>query len=148
VLDGLADVDVEVLLTVGPGNDPGALSPLPANAHVEPYVPQSLLLPRCAVVICHGGAGTTLGALAHGLPLLVLPQGADQYVIGERLVSSGAGLCLLMGEVNASTVRSAVLELLNGVDHRAAARRVQQEIGAMPGPKQTVALIEEWTPAR
>jgi UDP:flavonoid glycosyltransferase YjiC (YdhE family) len=86
VIDGLSDVDVEVLLTVGPGNNPAAIGPLPANAHVDQHVPQSLLLPECSLVICHGGAGTTLGALTHGLPLVLLPQGADQYVISERVV--------------------------------------------------------------
>jgi UDP:flavonoid glycosyltransferase YjiC (YdhE family) len=45
------------------------------NVHVEHYVPQSLLLPHCSAVICHGGAGTTLSSLALGLPLLILPQG-------------------------------------------------------------------------
>lgn len=143
VADGLADAPVDVLLTVGPGNDPAAIGPLPANAQVEQYVPQSLLLPRCAVVICHGGAGTSLGALACGLPLLLLPQGADQYVISERVVSSGAGLRLLPAEVTPTSVRASVLELLHGVEHLAAARRVQREIATMPGPGQTIPLIED-----
>ncbi|MDQ6672892.1 MAG: hypothetical protein M3069_19475 [Chloroflexota bacterium] len=143
VVDGLADVDVEVLLTVGPGNDPGAIGALPHNAHVEEHVLQSLLLPRCEVVICHGGAGTTLGSLALGLPLLVLPQGADQYIISERLISSGAGICLRPADVNPDSVRLHVLSLLNDPRYRAAAQRMQREIGAMPGPEQIVPLVED-----
>src|SRR5262249_42736059 len=114
----------------------------PANAHVEQYVPQSLLLPECAVVICHAGAGTTLGSLAQGVPLLTVPQGADQYIISERLVRSGAGLRLLPAEVSPDSVRTNVLALLDGTEHRAAAHRIQREIAAMPGPELAVPHIE------
>ena len=62
------------------------------------YVPQSLLLPKCAAVICHAGAGTVLGALAAGLPLLLLPQGADQYVVADLVAAAGAGLKLAPAE--------------------------------------------------
>ena len=95
VLDGLEGQPVDVLVTIGSGRDPATIGPVPGNAHVEQYVPQSPLMPECALVICHGGAGTTLGALAHGVPLLLLPQGADQYIISERVAASGAGLRLV-----------------------------------------------------
>jgi UDP:flavonoid glycosyltransferase YjiC (YdhE family) len=142
VLDGLADLEVEVLVTVGAQRDPSFVGSVPGNAHIERYVPQSLLLPLFSVVICHGGAGTTLGALAHGVPLLVLPQGADQYLIGDRVVSCGAGLRLAPPEVNPDSVRRCVLDLLHGTEYRRAARRVQAEIAAMPAPEETVPLIE------
>ncbi|HEV2582443.1 MAG TPA: nucleotide disphospho-sugar-binding domain-containing protein, partial [Ktedonobacteraceae bacterium] len=90
VIDGLSGLDVDVLITTGFGSDPAAFGPLASNIHVERYVPQSLLLPHCAAVICHGGAGTTLSALALGLPLLILPQGADQYIIGDLVLAAGA----------------------------------------------------------
>lgn len=142
VLDGLSDQAVDVLLTIGFESDATAFAPLPGNAHVEPYVPQSLLLPRCAVVICHGGAGTTLGALAHGLPLLALPQGADQYVLSELVRVSGAGRVLAPADVSAASVQAGVLALLHEPAYQEAARRLQREIAAMPGPAEAVRLIE------
>jgi UDP:flavonoid glycosyltransferase YjiC (YdhE family) len=78
VIDGLEGMDIDVLITIGFGKDPATVGPLTSNAYVENYVPQSLLLPHCSVVICHGGPGTILNSLAQGLPLLILPQGADQ----------------------------------------------------------------------
>ena len=48
-----------------------------------------------------------------GLPLLILPQGADQYVIGDLVLAAGAGLRLVLGDVNPSSVRASVLALLN-----------------------------------
>src|SRR3954453_15361341 len=66
--------------------DRGAVIPCDAIVTLDPYIPQAEVLPRCHAVIPHGGAGTTLGALAFGLPLLVIPQGADQYANAERVV--------------------------------------------------------------
>lgn len=142
-IDGMIGVDLDLLVTIGFENDPELLAPLPDNAHLERYVPQSLLLARCAAVICHGGAGTTFNSLAEGLPLLVLPQGADQYVIADLVKAAGAGLKLAPAEVNPASVRDAILALLG--DHRfgAAAGNLKAEIGAMPGPEAVVGLLEE-----
>src|SRR6202165_5812126 len=142
VIDGLGDLDVDVLITIGFEGDSASLGPLPENMHVEHYMPHALLLPRCSAVICHGGPGTTLSSLALGLPLLVLPQGADQYLVGDLVRASGAGLCLTPRHVDASTVRQSVLALLEEPGYRANARRLQREIAAMPGPEEAVHLIE------
>jgi UDP:flavonoid glycosyltransferase YjiC (YdhE family) len=143
VIEGLSGKDVDLLITIGFGGDPDSIGPLPSNAHAESYVPQSLLLPHCSAVICHGGAGTTLGSLALGLPLLILPQGADQYVIGDLVLAAGAGLVLAPPEVNPSTVEANLVALLEDPRHRAGARRLQREIALMPGPEEAVPLIEE-----
>jgi len=90
-LAGLAEERVEVVVTVGADSDPAALGPVPANARVERYIPQAELLPRCSVVVHHGGSGTMYGSLAHGIPQVVLPQGADNFVNGWLLESCGAG---------------------------------------------------------
>jgi MGT family glycosyltransferase len=143
VIDGLSDLDVELLITTGSGSDPALIGPLANNVHVERYVPQSLLLPHCSAVICHGGAGTTLNSLALGLPLLIVPQGADQYVIGDLVLAAGAGLLLHPPDATQSAVRSGVRALLDDPSHRAGAGRLQREIAAMPGPEEAVSLIEE-----
>lgn len=88
---GLAGEDVEVVVTLGVDNDPAALGPVPANARVERFIPQAELLPRCSVVIHHGGSGTMYGSLAHGVPQVALPQGADNFVNGWLLARCGAG---------------------------------------------------------
>jgi len=70
ILGGLSDHDVSVVVTVGRDNDPLMLGPQPANVVVRRFVPQAVLLPHCSMVVTHGGAGSVLGALSFGLPLL------------------------------------------------------------------------------
>jgi UDP:flavonoid glycosyltransferase YjiC (YdhE family) len=143
VIDGLKDLDIDVLITIGFGRDPATIGPLAKNIHVENYVPQSLLLPYCSAVICHGGPGTILHSLAHGLPLLILPQGADQYVMGECVLAAGVGLRLVPADVNPSSVRARVLALLEETSYKVNASRLKREIAEMPGPDEVVHLIEE-----
>jgi hypothetical protein len=141
VIDALREQPVSVVATVGRRNDPAALGPQPANVAVHQYIPQATLLPRCQVAVIHGGAGTMLGALATGLPLLFLPQGADQYSNADRVVAAGAGRKLLRNEVTAPAVREAMAALLGEPGYRLAAERIAAEITAMAPPAQALAAI-------
>ena len=142
VIDALRDEPVTLLVTVGRQNDPADLGPLPDNVVVRRYVPQAELLPHCRAVVTHGGAGTTLGALAHGLPLVVLPQGADQYANADAVVAAGAGRRLGREEATVAAIRDAVHAALHDPDLRRAAEHVQAEIRDMPQAEQTIARIE------
>jgi UDP:flavonoid glycosyltransferase YjiC (YdhE family) len=81
--------------------------------------------------------------ISHAVLLLILPQGTDQYVIGDLVLAAGAGFLLALPDVNPSTVRENVLALLYEPTYRAGACRLQREIAAMPDPEETVYLIEE-----
>ena len=79
-IDALAGLPVRLLVTIGNDRDPAELGAVPANVHVERWVPQEAVAHHAAAVVCHGGYGTTLGALGQGLPLVVVPlQSADQW---------------------------------------------------------------------
>ena len=67
------------------------LGPVPANVHVETFLPQQVAM-ACDVVVCHGGAGTTMAALTRGLPMVVVPLFADQMHNAARVEAMGAGL--------------------------------------------------------
>ena len=88
----LAPVDARVLLTVGQGFDPAELDPVPNNVHVERWVDQADVLGDADLVVCHGGSGTAFGALAAGVPLIVVPLFADQSENGRRIEKFGAGM--------------------------------------------------------
>ncbi len=141
-LAGLGDLPAQVVATVGSELDPAALGSPPPNVRVERYVPQSEILPRASVVLCHGGSGSVLGALAHGLPLVLLPMGADQPQNAQRCAELGVGLALDVVDVTPEDVRSAVSDALSEPRYRAAAERVRDELAALPGPEHAVALVE------
>jgi UDP:flavonoid glycosyltransferase YjiC (YdhE family) len=143
LLDGLRDEQLQVVVTVGTHMDPAALDPQPPNVHIHRYVPQELILPSCTAVLTHGGAGSMLGALAFGLPLLLLPQGADHFYNAERITAAGAGIRLAPGELSADTTREALRALLRDDSFRNAAGRIRDELEAMPDPGDAVAVLEE-----
>jgi len=138
LLDALADFDCNVLATVGRNNDPAALDPIPKNAIVEQYVRQTDVLPFCDVAVGHGGSGSTLAALAHGLPMLLLPQAADQFENAAACAASGAAIGLRPGAVTVDAVRTAVRSLLDDTAPRAVAEAVAREIASMPSPTDVV----------
>ena len=143
LLDGLRDEAVNLVVTVGKQNDPALVGPQPSNVHVHRYIPQELLLPHCAAVVTHGGAGSTLGALAFGLPLLIVPQGADQFHNADRVVAAGAGVQLMPDRLTADSARDAVRMLLHDDTFRGAAHRIENEFDAMPEPRQAVETLEQ-----
>ncbi|MGI8807422.1 MAG: glycosyltransferase [Acidimicrobiales bacterium] len=141
-VEGLRDEPLTVIASVGPNRDPAELGPQPDNVHVERYVPQSLMLPHCDAVVTHGGSGTMLAALAHGLPLLLLPQGANQFWNADRCAALGVGVRLVPGEVDAGSVRRAVRALLQQTGFRARAGDIAAEIERMPPPSAVAGTLE------
>jgi UDP:flavonoid glycosyltransferase YjiC (YdhE family) len=141
LLEAFADLDCNVIATVGQGNDPAELDPLPDNARVERYISQALVLPHASVVVNHGGSGSTLAALAHGLPILFVPQGADQFENAAQVQALGGGLRILPDELTAPAVRAALESLLADASYREQAQKVAAEIAAMPEPSALVPVL-------
>lgn len=140
---GLARLDVQVIVAAG-RVPPEQLGPLPDDVTVRSWVPQAELLPHVDVVVHHGGSGTTLGALAAGVPQLVLPQGADQFANADALTAVGAALRLLPEETTTDAVAEHTRTLLHDAGHRDAARAVAGEIAAMPSPAQVARRLPEY----
>jgi UDP:flavonoid glycosyltransferase YjiC (YdhE family) len=141
VLQGLARAPVNVVATVGPDLEPGLVGSQPANAHVCRYIPQAQVLERCDLVICHGGAGSIFGALGFGLPLLLLPRGADNFYNADRVVAAGAGRQLLHAEITPGAIAREVAFLLDDGRVRAAARQIAAEITAMPAASSVLRAL-------
>jgi UDP:flavonoid glycosyltransferase YjiC (YdhE family) len=141
-LAGLCDETLTLIVTVGRDQDPADYGPQPGNVHIERYVPLSLLLPHCDLVVTNGGSGTLTAALAHGLPLVVVPIGADQPENAARCAALGLGRVVPPADLTPETARQAVLAVLGDPACRAAAARLRDEIAALPGPEHAVTLLE------
>ena len=112
-LSAVADLPVRVLLTVGRDLDMEALPEIPDNVHVEPWVPQQDVLRHAAAVVVHGGSGSTLGALAAGVPLVVIPLFADQPYNARRVHEVGAGIAV---EPNREDIPATIQPLRSAIE--------------------------------
>jgi UDP:flavonoid glycosyltransferase YjiC (YdhE family) len=138
-LAGLAELAVNVIVTVGPGRDPVVLGPQPRHVLVTDFLAHSLVLPRCAALVSQGGAGTILAALAHGLPHLILPQGADQFMNAPVAERAGVALFLPPAEATPANIAAATSRLLDDPRFAAAAASARAEIAAMPSADEVLA---------
>jgi UDP:flavonoid glycosyltransferase YjiC (YdhE family) len=158
-IEALAPLPVRVLLTIGDRRDPAELGPLPANVHIEEWVAQDAVAPHAAAIVGHGGHGTTLGALAHGVPLVVVPLfSTDQWANAAAVERAGAGLALdaerravlgVPGPETMDALGPAVRRVLAEPSHRGEAQRIAAAMRALPPADAAVdALAAISSPAR
>ncbi|KAF0963847.1 MULTISPECIES: glycosyltransferase [Rhodococcus] len=146
ILDAAEDTDIELVVTTGPAIDPAAFR-VPANASVHRYLPHNEVMPTCSAVIGHGGHATAFRALAHGLPMLILPMSAltDQRTIGKTVAATGAGK-VLRKTAKPNQIRAALDELLASESYRTAAAtlgaRIRATDGASAAADQLLTLID------
>jgi UDP:flavonoid glycosyltransferase YjiC (YdhE family) len=137
-LEAVADLPVRVLLTVGDGANLDAFAATPPNVHVERWVPQAEVLPRATAVVCHGGSGSTLGALAAGLPIVLVPLFADQPHNAQRVAAVGAGV-VVAPEPRA--IRDGVSRVLANECYAAASEGLAAEMRLNPPTDAAVEML-------
>jgi hypothetical protein len=122
-LAAAAELPARVLLSTG--RHEVDLGHIPSNVHVEPWVSEPDVLAAASVAVGHGGAGTTLSALAAGCPLVVVPLFGDQPYHAVRVAVSGAGVPSSIDQI---AERVSLVLATDG--YRAAARRMADEMRA------------------
>ena len=150
-LEAVAELPARVLLTVGRELDLDALGPAPANVRLERWVPQAEVFGEASVVVCHGDSGTTLGALAAGLPLVVVPLFADQPENARRVDAVDADISVppdpsappepIRSSVDPITLRAAVVAVLGEPAYGRTARALAAEMQALPPTDAALAAI-------
>lgn len=137
-----ADGSAGSLETAGPleivvalGSDPSELGVLPGSVQAYRWLPLSAALPTCSAVIHHGGAGTTLSALAAGVPQVVVPQGADQFLNAASVSRRG---CAVTADATPASIREGLRRTLCG-EFDQAVREVRDEIALLPSPATVAA---------
>jgi len=98
--------------------------------HVERWVDQADVLDRADLVVCHGGSGTTYGALAAGVPVVTVPMFADQFENARRMTAAGAGLTAADGD--AAAIAAAIGRVLADAAYARAAGRIAAEMASVP----------------
>jgi len=136
LLEAFAPLPCNVLMTVGETGDPDALGRIPPNAEVARYIPQREILPRTTALVSHGGSGSMLGALAHGVPVVFVPQGADQFENALAATQAGAGVTVMPDRQTVPILREALQTLLLDPSYAERAEGFAQEIAALPSAAQ------------
>lgn len=142
MLAALRGLPAGAVLATGPQIDPAELGAPPPGVRVERFVDQAMLLPRCALAVCHAGSGTVAASLAAGVPLLLLPMGADQPDNAARCVALGVAEALDPLAATQGALHQAMQRLLRSAPHRAAARRLAAGFAALPGQETALARLE------
>jgi UDP:flavonoid glycosyltransferase YjiC (YdhE family) len=143
VVDATADLGVRVIVTTGPAIDPKAVRPH-AHAEVHRYVPHAELMKVATLFIGHGGHGTAMLALAHDLPVLLMPMDglSDQPWVARSIQEQGAGRAVKRGAAVAE-LRAHITELMADGPHRQAAARLGAELRAAAATRAGAAVLDE-----
>jgi UDP:flavonoid glycosyltransferase YjiC (YdhE family) len=139
VLAALNAAGFDAVCTVEDPTEPALFAAAGSSTRLEKFVSLPDLLPHCAVAVSHGGAGTTLAALAYGIPVLILPQGApSQQRMADACTARGAARCVEAGDVTAARLRRELGDLIDDPAYRAAATEVADEMAAGPAADTVV----------
>ncbi|MER6435865.1 glycosyltransferase [Streptomyces sp. NPDC001185] len=128
------DVDIRVTLDTSSPEEFGIGDDAVGRIAFVGFTPLAELLQGVDVMLTHGGAGTVLGGLAQGIPMVVTPVSADQPIQAERVARSGAGVSFPVGKAPAEAVTEAVAKVLTDASYRERAQVVAAEIAALPSP--------------
>jgi UDP:flavonoid glycosyltransferase YjiC (YdhE family) len=155
-IQALAPLAIRILVTVGDAErEIAELGTVPSNVHLETWVSHDLVAQHAEVIVCHGGFGSTLGALANGVPLVVYPLfSKDQWSNGEAVARAGAGITVaddpnerkvldLPGTATIDELPRAVSAVLGETGYRQEAARVAAAMKDLPPSEESVRFIEE-----
>ncbi|APU14255.1 MULTISPECIES: nucleotide disphospho-sugar-binding domain-containing protein [Actinoalloteichus] len=139
ILSALGTSDVEVVAAVSAAQRP-LVDDVPDNATVLVDTPVDAILPSCDLLVGHGGAGTILTTLSHGLPLLLVPRLPDHAGHSGQVRAAGVGEVLDPGDLTPETLRESVDRVLAGhAPDRA--RAVAEEMRVSAPPADVVAEL-------
>jgi UDP:flavonoid glycosyltransferase YjiC (YdhE family) len=152
VFEAAAELPADVLLALGQRDaDLAALGPAPANLRVEPWVNPAEVLPQADAAVSHGGFGTTMGAIASGLPLVVVPLFGDQPDNARRVEAAGAGVVVwpdpdgpaeaIRSSIDPGALRDAITTALDEPSYGRVAGELAAQMAALPQTDEALAAV-------
>ncbi|WNG41601.1 glycosyl transferase [Archangium violaceum] len=133
-----------VVLATGHAVNPAELGPIPDNFLVRPSVPQLEVLERTDVFLTHGGANSLMEAFSYGVPVVVIPQMAEQPLNAHRVVELGLGLALDKDTVTVEQLQQAVARVSSEPEFRTKMRALQQDVRGSGGYHRAAEAILEF----
>ncbi|WP_026565383.1 macrolide family glycosyltransferase [Bacillus sp. UNC41MFS5] len=133
-----------VVMSIGKQTPINDIGEVPQNFIVKNYVPQTEVLKHSKLFITHGGMNSTNESLYYGVPLIVIPQSADQPIIAGQVANLGAGITLQMEGLTANQLREAADHVLNDPSYQKAVSNVRESMQQSGGYHQAVDEIFEF----
>ena len=142
-IDATRDLGRDVLLNIGTRLDPAEFRDVPAHVRVVQRAPQIAVLERAGAFVTHGGMNSAHESLLAGVPMVVVPQAVDQFLVGERVAEVGAGIALAPRRLDPERLRGAIHRVYDEPAYAAAARRVGDELRAAGGAPRAADVVED-----
>jgi MGT family glycosyltransferase len=125
--EAFAEQSWQVVITTGRPLEQLQLGTLPENVLIRSYVPQFELLQRASLCIHHGGMATIMDCISLGIPMITIPQAANQRPNARRIVETELGIQLEKEAVTAEILRETVSRVLSDPTYQVHARQMQED---------------------
>ncbi|GAA2327963.1 macrolide family glycosyltransferase [Glycomyces rutgersensis] len=135
-----------LVLQIGKYVEAEELGPIPSNAQVHHWVPQRAILEQADAFVTHAGMGGSSEGLLASVPMIAVPQGADQFMNADRLVELGVARRIDTADATAEALRTALLELAADPEVAARSAALRAEAKAEGGTARAADLIESYLP--
>jgi UDP:flavonoid glycosyltransferase YjiC (YdhE family) len=143
LVEALSGQPVRVVASIGRMD--GDIGNVPPNFFVRSHVAQSAVLPHARAIVTNATTTSVLGALTHGLPMLMIPGGggAEQEDLTDRCVRARVGIRIPDTRAEPTLLLRGIKALLNHDEPRTAAARLQACFQQAGGHSLTADLLEE-----
>ncbi|WP_229401598.1 macrolide family glycosyltransferase [Micromonospora okii] len=132
-----------VVLQIGKHTDPRELGDIPPNVEVHPWVPQRAILEHADAFVTHAGMGGCGEGLLAGVPMIAVPQAAEQFMNADRLVELGVARRIDTAHATADTLRAALHDLTTDADVTRRSALLRADARAEGGTPRAADLIED-----
>jgi zeaxanthin glucosyltransferase len=143
IAEACANLDAQLVISLGGGLDPESLPNLPGNPLVVKYAPQLELLQKASLNITHAGLNTTLESLSYGVPMVAIPITDDQPGVAARIAWTGVGELVKLSSLSVNNLRESIKRVLQGQSYKQNAIRLQEAIRRTEGVNRAVDIIEQ-----
>ncbi|MBS1675413.1 MAG: glycosyltransferase [Actinobacteria bacterium] len=142
IIAALGTLPVRAIVTVGGAELEHGRTP--PNVELRGFAPHAELFPRASLVISHGGLSTAFRALAHGVPLLLLPMNPlmDQPMVARSVQSAGAGL-MIRRTATPEVIAAATTRILQDASFAATAAAIGERLRDSDGASRAADAVQE-----
>ncbi|WP_189960715.1 macrolide family glycosyltransferase [Streptomyces violascens] len=131
-----------VVLQIGKYTDPRELGDIPSNVEVHSWVPQRAILEQADAFVTHAGMGGCSEGLMSGVPMIAVPQGAEQPMNADRLVELGVARRIDTPDATAEALRAALDDLVTDPEVARRSAQLRADARSEGGTRRAADLIE------